>query len=163
MVLLDVDFSDGDFLTTGVITSTSSMNGITTTINSNTLTKLKYVGSDAEGSISSSTAETTLATVLIPANTIETRIIVSSSIHCTTDGANNKGDFKLKIGPTGSEAQKQLVILRPLSGIQIGGMLLFEDDSQTWSADVTVLVTGTNEVNSAGNTSTCYQLIVTGY
>ena len=163
MVTLDTDFSDGDFLTAGVITSTSSMNGITTTINSNTLIKLEYVGSDTENSIASSTSETTLATVLISENTVTTGIIVTASI--AVNGVANEGNFKLKIGATGSEAQKQNIRLAhsEANSLVTGGSMLFYDSTQNWANDVTVLVTAANTVDGATNRSTCYQLVVTGF
>ncbi len=163
MVLLDVDFNEGDILTAGVITSTSSVNGITTTINSNTLTKLKYVGSDTVDTINNSVAETTLATVLIPANTVVRGIIVSSSVQVSAGAAVNSGTFRVKIGPTGSEATKQTVILVAApAGSRDGGSCLFYDNTQTWNADVTVLITGQNSVDGSTDVSTCYQLVVTG-
>ena len=163
MVLLDVDFNEGDILTAGVITSTSSVNGITTTINSNTLTKLKYVGSDTVDTVNNSVAETTLATVLIPANTVVRGIIATASVQVVAGSAANTGDFRLKIGPTGSEVTKQTVALQSApAGQKTGGVCLFYDNTQTWNADVTVLITGQNSVDGSTDICTCYQLVVTG-
>ena len=39
MVILDTDFSDGDFLTAGIVTSTSGVNGMTFQINTNNVAK----------------------------------------------------------------------------------------------------------------------------
>ena len=162
MVILDVDFNEGDFLTAGVITSTSSVNGITTTVNSNTLTKMIYAGSDSVGSIASSTGVTTIATVLIPANTIYSGIIVVAPI--STTGTTNDAEFDLKIGATSSEASKQKFTLhRSDNGHESGGSMGFVDTTQTWSADVTVLVTGQNTQNYANDKATCHQLIVLGF
>ncbi len=162
MVLLDVDFSEGDFLTAGAITSTSSVNGITTTVNSNTLTKLKYVSSDTSGSIDNDNTETTLATVLVPANAVSTGIIVYAMIG--VQGVDTYSDFKMKIGPTSSEVQKQIIRLGPTADGNVNGAsMLFYDSTQTWSADVTILITAQNSTAGVGDISTCFQTIVTGY
>ncbi len=163
MVLLDVDFSEGDFLTAGVISSTSSVNGITTTVNSNTLTKLIYVGSDTEGSIADSTAETTIATIVIPANTVTTGIIISAAISGQSANAEDSSIFKIKSGATASEVLRQTITINPVETDSFSGSMLFYDDASTFSAEVTVLITGQNAAESATGISRCDQLVVTGY
>lgn len=124
---------------------------------------LKFVVSDTEGSVASSVSETTIATVLIPANTVSTGIIVSAAIGVS--GVTNFSTFRLKIGATGSENTIQTVPLW-FSGdatFVTGGSMLFYDSTQTWTSDVTVLVTASNSQNGATNKSTCYQLVVTGF
>ena len=164
MVTLKTDFIDGNFLTAGVVTSTSSVNGITATINSNTLTKLAHIGSDTEGSIADSTSETTIATVLVPANTVATQIKVEAPIQLAASNENLIGTFKVKIGPTGSEVLKQTIVLNGFTaGTKVGTAHLFIDDSQTWTADVTVLVTAQCSIAGANNIATCYHLVVEGF
>ncbi len=167
MVLLDDDFSDGDFLTAGVVSSTSSMNGITTTINSNTLTKLKHAGSDTEGSIASSTSEETLATVTIPANTFTTLALCFASIHFAVNSATaTDGTFKLKTGVSSSETIRQTIILGARGSATqatIGGSMLWADTVIDFGVENVVIVTGQNANNRADIISTCYQLVVIGY
>lgn len=124
---------------------------------------LKYVGSSAEASISSSVVETTLGTVTIPASTVATGIIVSAALG--VKGTTNDGIFRLKIGPTGSEALKQTVYLLPSTGdgVYQGGAALFYDSTQTWSSEVTVLLTGENSASGEYKTCRCYQMVVIGF
>ncbi len=168
MVLLDVDFNEGDILTAGVVTSTSSVNGITTTINSNTIAVLKpltrYIGASTISSVANSTAELVIGTVTIPGNTVNTGIIISAAITAKGASAGNTSTFKIKSGATSSEALKQtIVLMAPNTNYLYGGSMLFYDDASNFSNEVTVLVTGTNASASASDICRCDQLVVTGY
>ncbi len=165
MVILDVDFSEGDYLTAGVVTSTSSVNGITTTINSNTLTKLMLSGSDTEGSVASSSDETTIATYTIPAGTFKTGCLAMANVHFYGgNSAPSTSTFRLKIGPSGTEVEKQEIILANSSTSErIGASLLFFDSAETYTNELVVIVTAQNSGTGALDTGTCYQLVVMGY
>lgn len=112
----------------------------------------KIVGSSTGGS-SSSTSETTLATITIAANQVSTAIIIIGSIRFNgldSGGSSTTGTFKLKIGATSSEATVQTQTLKSgehgVGGINstIGGCILYVDSSQTWSSEVTILLTVQN-------------------
>lgn len=167
MATLKENFSDGDVLSAGITSDTDALNGITNQINDNTNTnipaRLKYVGSDTAGTVVNSIDETTIATVTIPANTVSTGIIAHASVG--TRGTAGEGTFKLKIGATGSESLRVTGVI-PVSG-STGNYdcrpLLYYENDQTWSADVTVLVTGQNGAKAATTSCDCFQLIITGY
>ena len=122
-----------------------------------------YVGSDVEGSIASSTNETTIATVVIPANTVSTGIIAEAN--CGGKGAGNTSIIKLKIGATSSEALKQTINLVQTASNSdyVTAPVLFYDSTQTWTNEVTVLITGTNGTGGASDQTICWQLVVKGY
>ncbi len=124
---------------------------------------LKDVGSDTADSVASSVDETTLCTVTIPANTVNTKIIVTAAVG--VEGAENHSDFYLKIGPTSLEATKQTfdLGLNATGGQVICAPMLFSDSTQSWDAEVTVLIRAKNNNNGASHISHCYQLVVTGY
>ncbi len=165
MVTLDTNFSDGDFLTAGAITSTSSVNGITTTINSNTITKLKYGGSDLTlGSIASSTTETTIASVTIPANTIATGALYSATISVQAQGSSaNDSIFKLKSGVASSEVERYAVTVNCTPDEIKHATIVWYDEAPTWSGDVSVIITGKNNNNHANSKSTVFTLVVIGF
>ncbi len=124
---------------------------------------LIYVGSDTERSIGSSTTETEIGSVIIPANTVTTRIEVKVAIKVL--GSGNDAFFRLKIGADGSEVLKQVVRLSGRVGDarENGGALLFYDSTQTWTNEISVIVTAQNNQPGAGDVATCLQLGVFGY
>ncbi|KKK48747.1 hypothetical protein LCGC14_3142050 [marine sediment metagenome] len=121
------------------------------------------VASDTKGSIASTTVETEIATVTVPANLIKNGIIVYAAIGVT--GSTSDAYFRLKIGADGSEATKQTVRLSARVGATLlnGGSLLFDDSTQTWTNEISVIVTAENNQPGAGDIATCFQLVVEGY
>lgn len=164
MVTLDEDFADGDILYAGDPGDTGTMNGITRQINVNTNTtlpsKLKFGGADTEGTVTSG-GETTIATFTIPANTFSTGCICIAPISVISATANDWGDFKLKIGPSGSEVLKQTQRMTvPNNGATASGCLGFYDTAETYSNELVVIVTGT--INGSSQL-TCKHLLVFGF
>lgn len=98
-----------------------------------------------------------------------TAVVLMASIHSkNAAGGTNQTTFKLKIGPTSSESIVQTIILKQdfdesaSDGGEVGGSMLYVDNTQTWSAEVTVLVTAQNSVNNANAVGTCFQLLAIG-
>jgi len=114
----------------------------------------KIIASDnTGGSVNNTVVETVLSTQTISANQVGTGIIVLASVRYggrdSTAGGNTTCVFNLKIGPTGSPTTKKSLTLwtgdhgvgTPLNGG--GALLMYYDNSQTWSAGVDVDVTAT--------------------
>ncbi|MHC4604550.1 MAG: hypothetical protein ACYS6W_14615, partial [Planctomycetota bacterium] len=58
---------------------------------------LKFADSDTDGEVNTSTVETTIASVTIPADTFTTRSIVIAPVCFSTNTTNDWGEFKIKI------------------------------------------------------------------
>ncbi len=165
MTTLKVDFSEGDILTAGTITSTSGINGITTQINSNTVLKLKYADSDlTEGSVASSTAETTIGSVTVLADTVSTGCLIVASLRVEAGSDVNQGTFRLKTGVASSEAERTQVLLKPVAGAgaKVGGVIAWYDTVANYAADVSIIITGQNSESAASNKSICHSIIAFG-
>ena len=164
MVLLDVDFNEGDFLTAGVITSTSSVNGITTTVNSNTLTKLAYETSDlTAGTISNNTSETTLAALTIPADTFLTGALYMATIEGEAASSPNTCTFKIKSGVSSSEVLRHTRTIYNVAGERSSASLLWYDDAPTFTGNVSVIITGQNSDQNVNSKSTVHTFVILGY
>ena len=164
MQILDTDFSDGDFLTAGTVISTSGLNGITTSVNSNTLTRLMYLASDlGETTIASSTAETTLLSVTIPANTITTGAIYLVSLRAKAVGGDAIATFTAKSGVPASEATRESYSINRNQPAEFGNNIAWYDSVPDWTADVSVLITGTNSASGANISITAHSLVVFGF
>ena len=162
---LDTDFSEGDIFTAGVITSTSSLNGITTTINSNTITKLIYVNSLlTTSSVVNSTLEMVLADFTIPAGTIDTGAIIQVEIFGRAQAGNsNNSVFKIKTGVDASEVLRYTkTIGNPTSGTDHASIIYY-DENPTWSNDVSILITGQNSDANVSSQTEVFHVIITGY
>jgi len=165
MITLDADFNDGDFLTAGTITSTSGVNGITTAVNSNTLTKLLYVGSDlTSAQIASSTAETTLGSVTVPAGMVLSGVFVVTTFKARAQAAAvNNCTYTLKTGVASSEVERESHLINLVAEGETGNAISWWDDIADYTGDVSILITGTNSDNHANSYITCHSVIVYGY
>ncbi len=165
MVLLDVDFNEGDILTAGVVTSTSSVNGITTTINSNTLIKLKYVNSDLTGgTYENSTNETEIGTASITAGTITTGVIITATGFSKSDsGGERQNTVRLKTGTDGSETEKTSMAFDTYRGTSNSWTLQWYESSLNWAAAQSVSITGQSSISANGTGSTCDTIMIIGY
>ena len=164
MQILDADFSDGDFLTAGTVISTSGLNGITTSVNSNTLTRLMYLASDlGETTIASSTSETTLLNVSIPANTITTGAIYLVSFRAKAVGATATATFTAKSGVAASEVTRESYVINRANPEEFGCNIAWYDAAVIWSGDVSVIITGTNSTSNANVSITAHSLVVFGF
>lgn len=123
---------------------------------------MKYVDQDAGGSHTGSTAETTLATITLPANTVANGIVVLAE--CRHDGSNGKWTkFRVKTGPSGSEVERHLVQQTdPGVGMIMAMPLLYADEAATYTAEVVVLITVQMNDTSAV-TGTLENVVVVGY
>ncbi len=161
--LLNNGFSEGDVFTAGIISSTSSVNGITTTVNSNTLTKLAHAGTDLTSqTIASSTNETTIGTVTVTGGTISTGVFIMASLIAESGAAGNQSTFRLKTGVASSEATRVTKILNGALNAKVGDCIAWYDAAADYSSDVNIIVTGENNVNGATSKSTCTSIIVFG-
>ena len=164
MAILLTNFSEGDIFTGGTVASTSSVNGINTTINSNTITKLIHVGSDlTEGSVSSSVAETTIGSVTVPAGTVSDGCFIIASLKGSPHaGQTNTATFRLKTGVSSSEAERESFFIATGSAVQSGGAIVWYDTAATYANEVSIIITGQNNDNNADSKTTCHSIVVYG-
>lgn len=128
---------------------------------------LKEGGSDTEGSSAGTTSEVTLATVTIAADTFTTGMHIFAAIHMHTASPTYTQTFKLKSGATGSETLHQTTILHhggtDAAAInEMGGSMLFYDAVSTFSAEVTVLITGQCSSTNGDSPISCMHVSVVG-
>ncbi len=161
---LDTDFSEGDIFTAGAITSTSSLNGITTTVNSNSITKLIYVDSLlTTSSVVNSTLEMVLADFTIPGGTIDTGAIIQVELFGRASAAGNNSVFKIKTGVDTSEVIRYTKTLNLAASNRDHASILYYDENPTWANDVSVLVTGQNSETDSDGQCFVFNVVITGY
>jgi hypothetical protein len=119
------------------------------------------------GSIASSVTETTLGSVTIPANTFKSYMFVIADIDVDTH-SNNTGLFKVKVGASGSEAEKYQI---QLNAIQVTDLVYKKDnrrtimvplDAEAWTTELSVILTAQNGQNGPTEISYCHTVIVLG-
>lgn len=131
----------------------------------------KYIASDTEGtSQPSSTAEVTIANATIPANIATTQLLITANIGFKNSVANGKmSTFRLKTGATGAETTKATFVLyEPTAGS--GDANAYDHDANiewlentlTFTAETSVLVTCQHDDNHASSKSVCKQLLIRG-
>lgn len=125
---------------------------------------LKYVTSDmTSASHTGDTTETTLATLTVPANTVQTAIIILGSFsgNCAEAGSGTN-TYRIKIGASGSETTKQTVVVDADANFSgEGGSLVWYETGQTWTAAVSVLITG--ECGHSTGTVELDSVVILGY
>lgn len=126
---------------------------------------LEYVGSDlTEGTVHTSTAETTIASVTISADTIGTGALYIASVRGNAaDAASNTPTFRLKSGVAASEAERESFTLAMTQTLGVGGCFAWYDTAPTWSGDVNVIITGQNNHSDANSQATVLSLVVFGH
>ena len=133
-------------------------------------TQLKYVGEDASvASIGNSTTETTIGSVTIAASTVSSRILifVNGRFDCITAG--DYTTFRIKVGAAASEVTKFTYIIKPpipdahyaLIGI-ISVPMIWHDSSETWTNELSVIVTAQNSDARLTTVSYCDNIIIIG-
>lgn len=126
---------------------------------------LEYVGSDlTEASIGSSTAETTIASVTIAADTISTgALYIASLVGKAQAGAANQPSWDIKSGVAASEASRETFTLNLEANNWVGACIAWYDTVPNWTADVSVIITGTNSDNHANSQTNVLSLVVFGH
>lgn len=163
--ILDGDFAEGDFLTAGVQTSTSSVNGITATINSNTITKLMLVGSDlTEGEVNTTTNETTIGSITVAAGTVSEGVFIIASLQAVgSSGVADTSTFRLKTGLDSSEVLRESYVTNKAIDEVDTGCIAWYDTAGTYiSSAVSIIITGQNSNGAADSKSICHSIVAFG-
>ena len=162
MTKLKITHADGDILSAGVITTSSGLNAIAYETN----TKTKFVGSTTEFDQASSTGETTLGAVTIPANTVSSRVVCYASVGASSNQASQYSEFKLKTGTISSETTRQTIRVPVVDALNAdeweGGAMLYVDEASDFTSQISVIVTGQNKTSGATERAMCWQLVVLG-
>ena len=104
--------------------------------------------------IASSTTETTLGSLVIPADSVTSGCLVLASLngHHTAAAEARTATFNLKAGsPTDESTAKTITFVTGTSSDSagdFGGAIVYWLTGQTWTDPVSILVTGTNSHNS---------------
>lgn len=127
---------------------------------------LGYIGGDLTvGSITGTTTETTIGSVTIPANTVTGGIVVIVMGRGNLDQTNGL-TLRIKIGAAASEATKETLIMNKpeTTGEKKESIFLHcYETAQTWTNEISVIVTGENSSVSGTLVSYCESIIVLGY
>ena len=140
-----------------------------TTLGGKIAIKDNYAVDKTGGSIASSTNETVIAQVQIPANSTISHLVIQASIRFF--GASYNGIFKIRVGANGTTADAQIgnTVTLDLTGVAgqpgIGGSIMtiaISPADYTKTGLTYVSITGQNSANNAGCICTCYALTVVG-
>lgn len=141
-----------------------------TTLGGKIALKDNYAVDKTGGSIASSTNETVIAQVQIPANSTISHLVIQASIRF--EGGTYNGIFKIRVGTNGTTADAQIgntTILQldtDVGGTSIVGGSLLTVAISPADYDKTLLnyvsITGKNSFNNAGCICFCDSLAVIG-
>ncbi len=138
--------------------------GLSITGNTLNMSGLRYIVSDLTlGSHTGDTNETTIGSCTIPANSVSTGVVIFASLSGTGVKDSPGASFRLKVGPAASETTRQTVTYpsQDINSRIVGLTLLYYVTGETWTNDVSVLVTVQNGVDGA--VGACDSIIVIGY
>ena len=121
---------------------------------------LKTITSDFTEATTTSTTETTLASLTVPANSVRNHIIVQASGTATSN--TKSGVIRLKIGALGSEVTVASFTASESIGANVlfPVVLIYRDSSQTWTNSISVIITG--QSSGAGGSVTYKGCIILG-
>ena len=127
-----------------------------------------FVGSDTEGTVAGSAAETTLCNVTIPANTVKTRLVIRAGVAYGSGSAGKSSEFRIKTGTVGAETTKASTVFYVQtagSGAFYNGGTGFQwvETTLAFTGETSVLITAQNNDNTAGSFACVQQLVITGH
>ncbi len=129
----------------------------------------QHINSDqTPGSIASSTTETEIGEIQVPANKIGTGVLVVATGNFATSTQSHNTTIKLyggtsATGTSNTEFKSISRVHASASGsIKTGWTIVYWIDSLTWSSLNYINITGKNSASDGGTITTCESLVVFG-